>query len=142
MNSGIVGRGFSAACIPGRSAYRSISGSRWSLIPLTSTLRAQSCLHVYLHVYLPCCKASGQLERMWWIVGCLLPQRGQLESTFNHHRLKLSGVGNVSVPALRRKDNCPAGRSCVILLHTWFASSSSTTARALDCTESCLSLLL
>ena len=85
--------------------------------------------------------AVKQLERVWWIVGCLLQQRGQLESTFNHHRLKLSGVGNVSVPALRRKDNCPAGGPCVILLHTWFASSSSTTATALDCTESCLSLL-
>ena len=112
--------------------------SRWSLIPHTRALRKQSCLHVYL----PCWKASGQLERLWWIVVCLLPQRGQLESTFSRHHLKLSGVGNVSVPALRSKDNRPAERSCVTLLHIWFAFSSSTTTTALDCTESCLSLLL
>ena len=120
MNSGIVARRFlGAVCIPGRSVYRSISGSRWSLIPLTNALRAQSYLHMYRSLF---CKTSGQLERMWWIVGCFLPQSGHLESTFNHHNLKMSGVGNVSVPALRRKDNFPAGRPCVILLHTWFPS--------------------
>ena len=40
---------------------------------------------------------------------------GQLESTFNHHHLRLSGVGNVSVP---EKDSCLAGRPCRILFHT------------------------
>ena len=93
MNLGIVARGFSAAHIPGRSAYTSISRSGWSLIPLTSALRAHTLWH---HVYFPCCKVSGSWR------GC----GGQLESTFNH---QLSGVGSVSMPALRRKDNCPAG---------------------------------
>ena len=45
------------------------------------------------------------------------------------HLLKLSGVGRVSVPALRRNDNCPPGRPCCTLFHTLFAFSSS---RALD----------
>ena len=91
------------AVVAGRSAYRLLSVSRWSLIPLTSAWRAQLCLHMYL----PYCKASRQLERMWWIVGCLLQQTGQLESTFNHHHLGLSGVGNVSEPVLKRKESCP-----------------------------------
>ena len=121
MNLGIVARGFSAAHIPGRSAYTSISGSRWSLIPLTSTLRAQLCCHVFL----PCCKAVGE---------------GMVDSGLFVATERTAGVhvqspvewyiGNVSVPALRRKDNCPARGPCVILFHTWFASSSSTTATA------------
>ena len=40
---------------------------------------------------------------------------GQLESTFNHHHLRLSDVGNVSVP---EKDSCLAGRPCRFLFHT------------------------
>ena len=64
--------------------------------------------------------------------GLLVPIVGQLQFTFNRHFLKLSGVGNMYVLALRRKDNGPAGRSCAILLHSWFAFSSSTTARTLD----------
>ena len=34
--------------------------------------------HVVKYMYLPCCGASGQPERIWWMVGCLWPFRGQL----------------------------------------------------------------
>ena len=57
------------------------------------------------------------------MVGCLWPQRGQLGSVFSFQCLRLSGVGRVSVLA-RRNNNCPAGRPCRILFHTWLESSS------------------
>ena len=38
------------------------------------------------------------------------------------------GVGRVSVPVLRRNSNCPAGRTCRILFHTWLESTSSATS--------------
>ena len=47
----------------------------------------------------------------------------------------------VSVPALRRNKNCPAGRPCKILFHTWLESSSSATSRILFWRVSSLSLL-
>ena len=63
-------------------------------------------------------------------------------STFSRHHRKLRDVGNVSVLSLRRKDKWPAVKPFVILFHTWYAPSSCATAKALDCTESCSSLLL
>ena len=75
------------------------------------------------------------------MVGCLWPQRGQLGSVFNLQRLKLRGVGRVSVPALRRKDIWPAGRPCMILFQTWFDFSNSDTSRILLWTVSCFRLV-
>ena len=72
------------------------------------------------------------------MVGCLWPQK--LESVFSFQRVR-SGVGRVSVPALRRNNNCPAGRPYRILFHTWLESFSSATSRILFCTVSSLSLL-
>ena len=59
--SGLVDIGLSFARIPGRYAYSIISLSRCSWMPLTKAKRPLSCHQVYL----PCCNASGQLERMW-----------------------------------------------------------------------------
>ena len=134
--SSMVAGGFSLVLIPGRSAYKTVSGSRWSLIPRAKTWSAQSCLQVYL----PCCRASEQLERMWWMVGCLFPHNGHRGSIFSRHRLRLSGVGRVSVPALRRKDSWPAGRPCRTLFHTLFTSSSSATDKILVWTDRPFSL--
>ena len=111
--SSMVAGGFSLVLIPGRSPYKTVSGSRWFLIPRAKTWSAQSCLQVYL----PCCRASEQLERMWWMVGCLFPHNGHRGSIFSRQRPRLSGVGRVSVPALRRKDSWPAGRPCRTLPH-------------------------
>ena len=47
----------------------------------------------------------------------------------------------MSVPALRRNKNCPAGRPYKILFHTWLESSISATSRILFWTVSSLSLL-
>ena len=104
---------------------------------LTNVLRALSCRQVYL----PCCSASGQLERMWWIVGRVWPQRGQLGSILSLHRLRFSGVGRVSVPALKRKDIWPDGRPCMILFQTWLEFSNSATSRILHWTVSFFRLL-
>ena len=78
---------------------------------------------------------------MWWMVGCLWPQRGQLGSVLSLHRLRFSGVGRVSVPALKRKDIWPAGRPCMILFQTWLEFSNSATSRILLWTVSSFSLL-
>ena len=103
----------------------------------TRIWRAESCRQVYL----PCWSASGQLERIWWMVGCVWPQRGQVESILGLHRFKFNGVGRVSEPALRRKDIWPAGRPSMILLQTWFELSSSATSRIFLWTVSSFSLL-
>ena len=87
--SGMMDTGLSLALKPGRTAYRVVSLSRCSLMPCTRVMRAQSCRQVYL----PCCSASGQLKRMWWMVGCLCPQRGQLGSVLSLQHLRFSGVG-------------------------------------------------
>ena len=42
---------------------------------------------------------------------------------------------------LTRNDNCPAGRPCRILFHTWLEYSSSGTSRILFWTVSSFSLL-
>ena len=65
----------------------------------------------------------------------------QLGSVFSFQHLGLSVVGRVSVPGLRRNDNCPAGRPCRILFHTWLESSSSATSRILFWTVGSLSPL-
>ena len=44
---------------------------------------------------------------MWWI-SCLLPQREDLGSIFKSHLLRLSGIGRVTVLAVRRKKFRPA----------------------------------
>ena len=72
--------------------------------------------------------------------GLFVPQRGQQGSVFSFQCLRLNEVGRASVPALRRNDNCPAGRPCMILFHTWFLSSSSATSRILFWTVSYFSL--
>ena len=41
-------------------------------------------------------------------------KRGSAGIRFHFQRLGLSGVGRVSLLALRRNDNCPAGRPCRI----------------------------
>ena len=74
------------------------------------------------------------------MVGCLWPQR-ELGSVFCCQCPRSSGVGMVSVPALRRNDNCPTGRPCRILFHTWLESSSSATSRILFWTVSSPRLL-
>ena len=58
--SGMVDIGSSFARIPGRSAYSIVSLSRCSWMPLSKAKRALSRRQVYL----PCCNASGPLERM------------------------------------------------------------------------------
>ena len=112
--SGMVDTGLLLALKPGRSAYRVASLSRCSLMPSTRVMRPQLCRQVYL----PCCSASEQLERMWWMVGCLCPQRGKLGSVLSLQHLRFSGVGRVPVPALKRKDSCPAVRPCWNLFQT------------------------
>ena len=74
------------------------------LVPLTKAKRALSCLQVYL----PCCNASGHLERMWWMVGCLWPQRRQLGSVFSFQHLRLWSREGVSAIS-KENDNWPAG---------------------------------
>ena len=56
------------------------------------------------------------------MMGCLWPQRDSWD-LFLVSSVLGSGVGRVSVPALRRNGNCPAGRPCRILFHTWLESS-------------------
>ena len=53
---------------------------------------------------------------------------GQDGSVLYLERLRLSGVGRVSVPALRRKDSCPAGRPDMILFQTWLEDSNFATS--------------
>ena len=105
---------------------------------LTRFWRAELCRQVCL----PCWSASGQLERIWWMVGCVRQQRGQVESIISLYHLKFNGVGRISEPALKRKDIWPAGRLSMILLQTWLELSSSATSRIFLWTVSSLSLLL
>ena len=59
--SSMVDIGLSFAHIPGRSACCIISLSMYFWMPLNKAKRALS----FCQVHLPCCNASGQLERMW-----------------------------------------------------------------------------
>ena len=68
-------------------------------------------------VYLPCCNASEQFERMWRMVYVG-------SATGICSQPPMSKVRRVSVPALRRKDICLAGRACRILFQTWLESSN------------------
>ena len=87
-----------------------------------------------LHMYLSCCKAVGQADRICCTVGWWWLQRGHLESILILHLLRLSGVGRVSDPSLSRKESCPAGRPAWMRPHTLFLASSSVMARNLRCT--------
>lgn len=110
-----------------------LSGSRWSLRPLTKFCRAESCLQVYL----PCWRASrsGQIDSGcggWLVDNFACSHREQTESTSRCHLLKLSGVGSVSICASSEKKRhatiYPPGRPYC----TSFALSSSITPRAFD----------
>ena len=94
---------------------------------LANVLRVLSCRQVYV----PCCSASEQLEKMWWMVGSVWPQKGQLGWTLSLHCLRFSRVGRVSILALKRKDILPDGRPCMILFQTWLEFSNSATSRIL-----------
>ena len=59
---------------------------------------------------------------------------------FRIHSNPPSGVGSVSVPPLRRKESCPAGRLSTIRLQTWFFPSSWITEIFLDSKLSKLSI--
>lgn len=95
--------------------------------PATNVFEVESCIQLYL----PCFKALGQFERIWWTVGAQFPHKGQLESTQCLQRLRLRGVCDVSIPTSRRKDSWPAGRPVVMHFYTWFFSSSIITSRNL-----------
>ena len=127
---------FFSALRPGRSASTRASGSP-DLMPSTRTFRALSCLQVYL----PCCKAVGQADKMCCTVGWWCLQRGHLESILIFRLLRLSGVGRVTDPALTRKESCPAGRPAWMRPHTLFWASSSVMARNLFCMMNWFSLL-
>ena len=120
ISGGMVAGGLSTALRVGRSAKSLTWGCSPFFMPLVNAFRALSCLHVYL----PCNRAVGQFERLWWTVGKQFSQRWHFESTLIFHLFKLSGVGRVSEPAFRRKANWPAGKPAWFRFQTFFAFSS------------------
>ena len=75
MSSGTVAGGFSLNFIPAMGGqhtepYQGLSACTLILAGSTALLCFQ--------VYLPCCRVSGQLERIWWMLGCLFPHNGHL----------------------------------------------------------------
>ena len=134
--SGMVDIGLSFSRIPGRSAYSIILLPRCSWMPRTKAKRDYHAAKCTFLAVMPRAIREDVVNG-----GLFVATEGTAGIVFSFQRLRLSGVGTVSVPALRRNDNSPAGRPCRIPFHIWLESSSSATSRILFWTVSSLGLL-